>query len=102
MASAEKKHTTEGTYRFWWLSLVICRDLTTPRQPDRPLTLDFGRERKHRLFSQRLADNLQADRKAVGIEPAGHGSDGQAGQTQDERRRDPVDVGLHRLAGDRV
>ena len=39
---------------------------------------------------------------APSIQAARHRRDRQAGQAQHERRRDPVDVGLHRLAGDRV
>src|SRR5439155_1643384 len=65
-------------------------DLTAEgRTADGVAQLDLGRQGQQRLLPERLADDLQAHRQAVGIEPARHRCDRKTGETQHERGRDP-------------
>ena len=65
--------------------------------------LNRRREREHVFFTRRPA-RPAAGRPACRSPSSPHGTDatGEPGQAEHERRRDPVDITLHRLSGNRV
>ena len=72
------------------------------READGPRLLDGRRHRERAPFPARRPDDLQSDREARRVQTRRDAGDGQTGHREQEGRRDPVHVRLHRPPPDRL